>query len=104
MQASDWTAAAAQYGTALGHARRMQQQAGAVQVALQVPLHLNLAMCAIKMEDWHAAVAQCTGALALEPRSAKALYRRATALANLQRYAVQCHIMPCYSAVVCAVR
>ena len=50
MQASDWTAAAAQYGTALGHARRMQQQAGAAQVALQVSLHLNLAMCAIKTE------------------------------------------------------
>jgi len=49
---------------------------------------LNSAQCALKLEDWGAAVDAATRALGVDPASVKALYRRAvanTALSNFSR-------------------
>ena len=49
--------------------------------ALEVSLHLNIAMCLIKNEAWEEVVSACGQALRREPTSAKALLYRARALA-----------------------
>ena len=46
---------------------------------------LNAALCHLKLEDWERADTACTGAIALDPTSAKALYRRGTARLRLSR-------------------
>mmetsp|Transcript_75815 Transcript_75815/g.214355 ORF Transcript_75815/g.214355 Transcript_75815/m.214355 type:complete len:474 (+) Transcript_75815:122-1543(+) len=46
---------------------------------LRLACLLNLAQCSIKLEDFAAAVRHATEALAIEPRSCKALYRRGVA-------------------------
>ena len=45
---------------------------------------LNLAQCALKLGNPESALAHCTGALALDPSSAKALFRRGTAKRELK--------------------
>jgi hypothetical protein len=51
--------------------------------SLRVACLLNAAMAAVKLENWHDAVAMSSRAISLGGESAKALYRRATALINL---------------------
>ena len=47
--------------------------------ALRTVLHLNVAACALKREDWYLAREACTIVLAREPTHPKALYRLAQA-------------------------
>jgi Tfp pilus assembly protein PilF len=51
---------------------------------VQAKLHLNLAMCYLKLSAWKKALAECDEALALEPANPKAFYRKATALEQLK--------------------
>lgn len=48
---------------------------------------LNAAQCDLKMSNWGSAADRCSKALALEPQSAKALFRRGVAYTELQRFA-----------------
>ena len=48
--------------------------------------HANLAAVALRQSQWGQALEACTKALDDEPRHAKALFRRATALASLGRF------------------
>lgn len=47
-------------------------------------LRLNVAMCHLKNSNWSQAVTSCSTVLETEPRSVKALYRRATAYIHLE--------------------
>mmetsp|Transcript_30463 Transcript_30463/g.50461 ORF Transcript_30463/g.50461 Transcript_30463/m.50461 type:complete len:358 (-) Transcript_30463:366-1439(-) len=47
--------------------------------ALRNTLHLNVAACALKREDWYLARMACQSVLAREPKQPKALYRLAQA-------------------------
>ncbi|KAL3674215.1 hypothetical protein V7S43_000173 [Phytophthora oleae] len=74
--------AAARYVKALTHASKFFDLAEADKAevnAIKLSLYLNLAQCYLKMENYSRAVANCNDALALEPKSVKALYRRAVA-------------------------
>jgi molecular chaperone DnaK (HSP70) len=85
--------AAARYNKALTHAAKFHDltpdQATEVD-ALKLSLHLNLGMCWLKITDSDThldqAVRACTDALNIDPRSAKALYRRACALEQKKQY------------------
>merc|ERR1712183_449028 len=46
---------------------------------LRTTCRLNLAACALKLEEFHAAVRSCDTVLKDDPRNLKALYRRAQA-------------------------
>jgi len=56
-----------------------QHWSGAVETALRLALHLNIAAALLILERPHEALASCTDALALDARSLKALQRRAKA-------------------------
>jgi len=85
--------AAARYNKALTHAAKFHdlspEQTAEVE-ALKLSLHLNLAMCWLKITDAEThldqAIRSCTDALKIDPRSVKALYRRATALEQKKDY------------------
>lgn len=85
--------AAARYNKALTHAAKFHDlspdQVAEVD-ALKLSLHLNLGMCWLKITDSEThldqAVRACTDALKIDPRSAKALYRRASALEQKKDY------------------
>ncbi|XP_074282551.1 70 kDa peptidyl-prolyl isomerase-like [Silene latifolia] len=53
---------------------------------LAVSLNSNLAACAIKLEEYRAAVELCTMILNKFPRNVKALFRRALACVKLKRF------------------
>jgi hypothetical protein len=96
------TAAGAAAGTAAGgeataatpaaaqsKSTRAAERAGALRT-LQLGLQLNLALVYLKLGSLpmlQNAVARCTDALLLEPSSAKALFRRATALDGMGEFA-----------------
>lgn len=46
---------------------------------IKVKLHLNIAMCFLKMDNMHKVINNCTDALELDSDNVKALFRRATA-------------------------
>ncbi|GMF12252.1 unnamed protein product [Phytophthora lilii] len=74
--------AAARYVKALTHASKFFDltEADKEEVnAVKLSLYLNLAQCYLKMENYGKAVSNCQEALALDPKSVKALYRRAVA-------------------------
>ncbi|KAG7396226.1 hypothetical protein PHYBOEH_002606 [Phytophthora boehmeriae] len=74
--------AAARYVKALTHASKFFDLTEADQAevnAIKLSLYLNLAQCYLKMENYTRAVSNCQEALALDPKSVKALYRRAVA-------------------------
>ena len=48
-------------------------------MALRLTLHLNVAACALRREDYYLAREACTFVLAAQPASPKALYRLAQA-------------------------
>ncbi len=79
---TNWRPAAARYHKALTHAAKFfdlkpddEQEVKAIKLSL----YLNLAMCYIKMEQWERVTENCKHALDLEPKSAKALFRRSQA-------------------------
>jgi heat shock 70kDa protein 4 len=49
---------------------------------IKVKLHLNIAMCFLKLKNNHKVINNCTDALELEKDNVKALFRRATAYYN----------------------
>ncbi|RLN68736.1 hypothetical protein BBP00_00000789 [Phytophthora kernoviae] len=74
--------AAARYVKALSHTSKFFDLNEADQAEVNViklSLYLNLAQCYLKMENYTRAVANCQEALVLDPKSVKALYRRAVA-------------------------
>ncbi|GMF17560.1 unnamed protein product [Phytophthora fragariaefolia] len=74
--------AAARYVKALTHASKFFDltEADKEEVnAVKLSLYLNLAQCYLKMESYGKAVSNCNEALVLDPKSVKALYRRAVA-------------------------
>ncbi|CAI5745696.1 unnamed protein product [Peronospora destructor] len=74
--------AAARYVKALTHASKffdLSESDKAEVDAIKLSLYLNLAQCYLKMENYAKAVANCNEALAVDAKSIKALYRRATA-------------------------
>ncbi|KAF4322031.1 hypothetical protein JM18_002296 [Phytophthora kernoviae] len=74
--------AAARYVKALSHTSKFfdLNEADQAEVnTIKLSLYLNLAQCYLKMENYTRAVANCQEALALDPKSVKALYRRAVA-------------------------
>jgi len=85
--------AAARYNKALTHAAKFvdlsPDQREEVD-ALKLSLHLNIAMCWLKITDatnhLDQAIRSCTDALALDGENVKALYRRATALEQKKDY------------------
>eukprot|EP00164_Ancoracysta_twista_P004641 GFYU01006269.1.p1 GENE.GFYU01006269.1~~GFYU01006269.1.p1 ORF type:complete len:733 (-),score=300.70 GFYU01006269.1:144-2342(-) len=54
--------------------------------ALKLSLHLNLAMCFLKIEKWPKVIDNCNAALKLDENSAKALFRRAQAYEATKDY------------------
>ncbi|RMX67036.1 hypothetical protein KXD40_004165 [Peronospora effusa] len=74
--------AAARYVKALTHASKFFDLSESDQAevdAIKLSLYLNLAQCYLKMENYAKTVANCNEALAVDAKSVKALYRRATA-------------------------
>jgi tetratricopeptide (TPR) repeat protein len=49
-----------------------------------IPVHLNLALCYLKMKDWNNVVFYCNKVLELKPDNVKALYRKCKALLELK--------------------
>ncbi|KAJ3107849.1 hypothetical protein HDU97_003197 [Phlyctochytrium planicorne] len=49
---------------------------------MKLPCHLNLAQCYLKSKSYDKAIEECNKALAISPRSVKALYRRSQARLN----------------------
>ena len=49
---------------------------------IKVKLHLNIAMCFLKLKNNHKVINNCTDALELDNDNVKALFRRATAYYN----------------------
>jgi len=49
---------------------------------IKVKLHLNIAMCFLKLKNNHKVINNCTDALGIEKDNVKALFRRATAYYN----------------------
>ncbi len=45
-----------------------------------IPVHLNLALCYLKIEDWKNVIYYCNKVLELKPDHIKAIYRRCIAL------------------------
>ena len=52
----------------------------------KLSLYSNIAMCANKQKDWKLSIDNCTKALEIDPKSVKALFRRATALEKSNKY------------------
>ncbi|GLE03766.1 hypothetical protein PINS_up012668 [Pythium insidiosum] len=74
--------AALRYIKALGHTAKFFDLTPADEDEvrqLKLSLHLNLAQCYLKLEQWPKAIANCGDALALDASNPKALYRRALA-------------------------
>ncbi|KAJ0405661.1 hypothetical protein ATCC90586_004464 [Pythium insidiosum] len=74
--------AALRYIKALGHTAKFFDLTPADEdevKQLKLSLHLNLAQCYLKLEQWPKAIANCGDALALDAANPKALYRRALA-------------------------
>ena len=79
---TNWRPAAARYHKALTHAAKffdLKPDDEAEVKNIKLSLYLNLAMCYIKMESWDRVTENCKHALDLEPKSAKALFRRSQA-------------------------
>jgi FK506-binding protein 4/5 len=53
---------------------------------LEVTLLNNMAACALKLNDYPEAIGRASRALTIEPRNAKALFRRALAYATMVRH------------------
>lgn len=73
--------AAARYHKALTHAAKffdLSKEDEEEVKNLKVTLYCNLASCYIKLENWEQVQRNCDDALKLEPRSVKALFRRAS--------------------------
>ena len=90
--AGERDAACADYDTALqmlqaadSDGRFARDEEKALSRALQLALHLNGAVCALRKGDHAQALAQSDAALALSPTSSKALFRRGQALQALGR-------------------
>jgi len=86
-QGGNYRPAAARYNKALTHAAKfvdMSPDQRQEVDAMKLSLHLNIAMCWLKITDasnnLEQAIRSCTDALALDEDNVKALYRRATAL------------------------
>ena len=79
---SNFRHAAARYQKALTHASKFFDLSAEEETeirAVKLSLHLNLAQCYIKMENWDQVIRNCDEALAIDGASAKAFFRRATA-------------------------
>merc|ERR1711991_508653 len=74
--------AAARYHKALTHASKffdLSPDDEKEVKAVKLSLYLNLAQCYIKLENYDNVIRNCDEALSLEPKNAKALFRRAFA-------------------------
>ena len=70
--------------TLLAGCRDMSDEVRQQVDALRLSLHLNLAMCCIKLGDkWQKCADNCTEALKIDADNTKALFRRATAREHL---------------------
>lgn len=81
--------AAARYQKALTHAAKffdLSTEETAEVDAVRLSLYLNLAQCYIKLENWELVIRNCCDALAIDPNSAKAYFRRATAYEKQRDY------------------
>merc|ERR1712146_139685 len=79
---TNWRPAAARYHKDLTHAAKFFDLTPEDEVEvrnIKLSLYLNLAMCYIKMESWDRVSENCKHALDIDPKSAKALFRRAQA-------------------------
>lgn len=84
-----WRTAAARYHKALTHCSKFFDLTPADEEevkGLKVTLYLNLASCYLKMESYEQAINNCTFAIDLDKRSAKAYYRRALARETKKEY------------------
>lgn len=77
--------AAARYHKALSHCAKFfdlspDDEKEVAQVKLS--LHLNLAQCYLKLENWEQVIRNCDDAIAIDPNSAKGLFRRGSAHEN----------------------
>jgi tetratricopeptide (TPR) repeat protein len=84
-----WRTAAARYHKALTHCSKFFDLTPADEEEvknLKVTLYLNLASCYLKMESYEQAINNCTFAIDLDKRSAKAYYRRALARETKKEY------------------
>ena len=86
-----WQQAAKHYKEGLGHAKQLteapgytEENDGAEVRALKVSLLLNLAQAWTKLDNQDQVLKCATDALAIDPVSPKALFRRATARAKIE--------------------
>lgn len=49
-----------------------------------IPVHLNLALCFLQLEDWKKVIFYCNKVLELKPDNIKAIYRRCKAYIELK--------------------
>jgi peptidyl-prolyl isomerase D len=89
-RAQKFDAAAEKYDKALRYATfgetPMEADLKAKLREIKLSCNLNNAMCHIKLKSWRPAVTSATSALKIDAGNVKALYRRATANANLNEF------------------
>jgi Tfp pilus assembly protein PilF len=71
--------AAARYHKALTHSTKffdLSPEDEKEVKAVKLSLYLNLALCYMKMDNWHQVQVNSEEALAIDPQNAKALFRR----------------------------
>ena len=84
-----WGDARAKFAEGIEHLQALSESASKQTDAQEALLSclLNQAQCCLKLGEWGGAADACTRALALQPDSAKALYRRGMARTELLQYA-----------------